>query len=273
MNVRTLKERLEERLKNGAWDYRWNEEKDRFELWIEGQDKPFEISVPNLLNRIQGNGPSVDDVIQELFEQIEIVRASMQKRKGLNLRNLEQSIYPVMRSASFPTEANGKKLITDDHTAESRIYYAVDLGKSYALIDEQQVNLAGWSAHELRERALFNLRRLPNDAKKDSVAGNDYFFISTTDGYAASRVLNQALLQEYRAKVKGRFCVAIPHQDVLILADIRNPTGYDILGQMCFQFFANGLMPITALPFEYREEKLEPIFILARRKPMDHTRK
>nr|WP_307190242.1 DUF1444 family protein [Geomicrobium sp. JCM 19039] len=37
--------------------------------------------------------------------------------------------------------------------------------------------------------------------------------------------------------------------------------------QMTFQFFNDGRVPVTALPFAYRDGVLEPIFILARKKP------
>ncbi len=63
--------------------------------------------------------------------------------------------------------------------------------------------------------------------------------------------------------------VAVPHQDVLIIADIRNKTGYDILAQMTMSFFTKGLVPITALSFIYEDGKLEPIFILGKNQRVD----
>jgi uncharacterized protein YtpQ (UPF0354 family) len=53
---------------------------------------------------------------------------------------------------------------------------------------------------------------------------------------------------------------------VLIIADIRNNTGYDVLAQMAMSFFANGRVPITALSFLYENGELEPIFILGKNK-------
>lgn len=58
--------------------------------------------------------------------------------------------------------------------------------------------------------------------------------------------------------------VSVPHQDVLIIGDIRNETGYDVLAQLTMSFFTNGRVPITALSFIYENKKLEPIFILAK---------
>ena len=57
--------------------------------------------------------------------------------------------------------------------------------------------------------------------------------------------------------------VGVPHQDVLILADIRNKTGYDVMAHLTMEFFTKGLVPIT-LSFGYDNGHLEPIFILGK---------
>jgi uncharacterized protein YtpQ (UPF0354 family) len=54
---------------------------------------------------------------------------------------------------------------------------------------------------------------------------------------------------------------------VLIIVDVRNNTGYDILAQLTMSFFASGTVPITALSFLYENNKLEPVFILGKNKP------
>src|SRR5690625_6348271 len=73
-------------------------------------------------------------------------------------------------------------------------------------------------------------------------------------------------------KCEGDLALAVPHQDVLILADITNDSGYDILAQMTMKFFAEGRIPITSLAFIYENKKLEPIFIMAKNKRSEeHT--
>jgi len=181
---------------------------------------------------------------------------------------MERQIYPVIRSTSFPTETNGgKKLLTKDHTAETRIFYALDLGKSYRLIDEETVEKEDWTKEQVHESALFNLRSLKFDYKSDRVQDNEFYFIATQDGYDASRILNETFLEDMKQKAEGDLAVAVPHQDVLILADIKNDTGYDVLAQMTMKFFAEGRIPITSLSFIYEDRHLEPIFIMARNKP------
>src|SRR5699024_2067893 len=126
----------------------------------------------------------------------------------------------------------------------------------------------GKTFKEIEETAMFNIRSLPYEFKKDLVANNVFYFFHSDDGYDASRILNESLLKEMARKAEGELAVATPHQDVLIFADIRNETGYDVLAQMVFQFFSEGRVPITALPFMYKDDgELEPIFILAQRKP------
>lgn len=143
----------------------------------------------------------------------------------------------------------------------------MDLGKSYRLIDEEIIQKEGWSEKRIHENALFNLRSLKTEYKADQVQDNEFYFIATQDGYDASRILNEAFLDEMKQKIQGDMAVAVPHQDVLIITDIKNDIGYDILAQMTMKFFAEGRIPVTSLPFIYEEKKLEPIFILARNKP------
>lgn len=58
--------------------------------------------------------------------------------------------------------------------------------------------------------------------------------------------------------------VAVPHQDVLVIADIRNKTGYDVMAHLTMEFFTKGLVPITSLSFGYEKGHFEPIFILGK---------
>lgn len=113
--------------------------------------------------------------------------------------------------------------------------------------------------------ATFNVRSLPQPFKEDEVAGNRFYFLSANDGYDASRILDQSLVQRMEQKAVGQLVAAIPHQDALIFADIENDTGYDVLGQMALQFFGGGRIPVTALPFIVENGQLEPVFIMAQK--------
>ena len=70
------------------------------------------------------------------------------------------------------------------------------------------------------------------------MAENTFYFLNKNDGYDASRILNDAFLKEMSQKVKGTMAVAVPHQDVLIIADIENDTGYDVIAQMTMSFYS-----------------------------------
>ena len=164
----------------------------------------------------------------------------------------------------FRRTSNGHRFVMKDHTAETRIYYALDLGTTYRLIDESMLETMGLTETELMESALFRVRSLPTAMKKDEVAGNIYYFINNNDGYDASRILNSSFLKEMEAKIEGHMTVSVPHQDVLIIGDIRNDTGYDVLAQMTMHFFTTGTVPVTSLSFIYEDGKLEPIFIMAK---------
>lgn len=258
-----MKRLLEDRLKNP--DYRIIYKRDDDAVRIEWRESKqgMSVALPNLIAKYNERGETaVEEIVEHVNEALAIMN------EAHYLQGMEKQIFPVLRSPSFPTETKaGKKLVYRDHTAETRVFYALDLGKSYRLIDEELLKEEGWSASRLEEIASFNVRSLSKEMKRDQVAGNDFYFLATQDGYDASRILNEAFLEEMSANAKGELTIAVPHQDVLIFGDIQNKSGYDILAQMTMKFFAEGRIPITSLPFVYEDKKLEPVFILAKNRP------
>ncbi|MCE4956373.1 DUF1444 family protein [Macrococcoides caseolyticum] len=178
--------------------------------------------------------------------------------------NKSAKILPVLRSTSFPKEQNDIPFIISEHTAETNIYYALDLGNTYRLIDTEVLKELNIDAAHMKEQALFNMQGLKTTYKTDVVNGNTYYFFNAGDGYDASRILNKSLLKDFESRITGDMLVATPHADVLIIADIQNETGYDVLAQMTMSFFASGLVPITSLSFQYKDNQLTPVFILGK---------
>ena len=258
-----LKKILEERLADDNLNTSFNRDQDTFRVEWKDSKQGINITLPNMVVKYNQRGEvAIDELEEHVKEALRIMNEEQQ------LTGMEKSIFPVMRSPSFPTETKaGAKLVYKDHTAETRVFYALDLGKSYRLIDKELLEQEGWTKERLDEIAAFNVRSLSNDYKHDRVADNDFYFVATQDGYDASRIMNDAFLEEMKANAKGDLTVAVPHQDVLIFADIQNKMGYDILAQMTMKFFAEGRIPITSLPFIYEDKKLEPIFILAKNRP------
>lgn len=262
MTTIKMKQILEERLKHAGYRTSYNRDKDTLRIEWKETKQGVTVTLPSIVAKYNQSG---DEAITDIVEHIQESMRIMNEEHKLD--GMEKYIFPVIRSTSFPLETKaGKKLIYKEHTAETRVFYAIDLGKSYRLVDEKMLENVGWSLEHVDEIATFNIRSLPYDYKQDTVADNDFYFIATQDGYDASRILNDAFLAEMNEKAVGELALAVPHQDVLILADIRNKTGYDILAQMTMKFFAEGRIPITSLAFVYENKGLTPIFILAKNK-------
>lgn len=268
MTTIKMKEILDERLADKKYETSYNRDKDTFRIEWADTKRGITIRLPNVVAKYNERGDeAIDELVDHINESLRIMNETHE------LTGKEKHVYPVIRATSFPLEMKtGDKLVYKDHTAETRIFYALDLGKSYRLIDETMLKKEGWTTDRLDEIATFNIRSLTNEYKKDTVAGNDFYFIATQDGYDASRILNESFLEEMKANAKGELAISVPHQDVLILADVQNQTGYDILAQMTMKFFAEGRIPITSLSLTYEDKKLTPIFILAKNKPK-HERK
>src|SRR5699024_10379731 len=258
-----MKKILQDRLSNENFKTSYNRDKDTFRIEWKDTRQGMTITLPNVVSKYNERGEAaIDDLEEHVTEALRIMHEEH------HLSGKEKQIFPVIRSTSFPTETKaGKTLVSKEHTAETRILYALDLGKAYQLIDESMLEEEGWTQERIDEIATFNVRSLDNAYKQDTVAGNDFYFVATQDGYDASRILNEAFLEEMLINAKGELAVAVPHQDVLIFADIQNKTGYDILAQMTMKFFAEGRIPITSLSFIYEHKTLEPIFILAKNRP------
>lgn len=260
MTSSKMKDILKEKLNNEKYSFRFNRKEDKLRIEWEDTKEGLTMTLPNLVAKYNERGEvAIEDVVEHINEALRMMKEKVQ------LTGMEKYIYPVIRSTSFPKKTkSGIKLVHKEHTAETRIFYALDEGKSYRLIDEGLIAEAGWTKKHVDEVALFNARSLPTEYKLDRVADNDFYFIATQDGYDATRILNEAFLEEMKANIKGDMTVATPHQDVLIIADIQNKVGYDILAQIAMKYFAEGRIPITSLPFIYEDKKLEPIFILAK---------
>lgn len=264
MNVNKMRRELESRLQKPGRSVIYDREKESLRIENDETGKGIDVALANVVAKWHTiKEAAIDEVIYYVEEALDVMG------KSQSVVGSEKKIYPVIRSTSFPTESeDGEVFMTDDHTAETRIYYALDLGNTYRLIDETWVEKEELDPQDIREMARFNVRSLPTTMKEDTVVDNVFYFLNSNDGYDASRILNDKFLQDKAASIKGEMVVAVPHQDVLIIADVRNETGYDIMAQMTMNFFASGHVPITALSFIYEEGKLEPIFILGKnRKP------
>ncbi|AQX56389.1 DUF1444 domain-containing protein [Priestia flexa] len=255
-----MKKLVQDRLKDENLRFQFDQKNDTLRIEHSETKKGLTVSLPGLIAKWEEKkDAAVDEMIYYIREAVRVMNDEQQ------LGSKEKKVLPVIRSTSFPTKTNEDvPLVYDDHTAETRVYYALDLGNTYRLIDEKLLQKEKLDVTSIREMAKFNLRSLPITYKKDTVAGNDFYFVNANDGYDASRILNESFLQEFQDKVKGTLTIAVPHQDVLILADVQNETGYDILAQMNMSFFASGRVPITALSFLYENGRLEPIFILGK---------
>ncbi|MCP8617153.1 DUF1444 domain-containing protein [Salirhabdus salicampi] len=262
-----MKRLLESRLQNEQWKTVFNKDKDTLRIEWKDTKMGIDISLPGIIAKWEERKEkAVDEIVDYIAEALHVMHDEQ------NLSGKEKQILPVIRSTSFPIETkNEKELIYSEHTAETRIFYALDLGKSYRLIDKKMLEQEQWTEERIKEVAKFNIRSLSTPIKKDEVAGNTFYFIATKDGYDASRILNESLLEEMEEKTEGELAIAVPHQDVCIFVDVKNPTGYDILAQMTMQFFAEGRVPITSLAFLYEEKQLNPIFIMAKNRKKEEN--
>lgn len=258
---RRVIELLESQLPEG-----WESKPDQQHILLVGRegDKPVEklVSLEKLYERVERYP---EQRREALYSFVTHVVANI---KGLidnrDLTNQEMNVYPVLRHLSFATNHPGnQKMVIREHTSESIIVYALDRGEGYLLINHVMLQDVGWTEDQLHEYALENLRRLPISVRTQEVAGNPIHFVHPKDGYAASRVLLTELLDQYDREKKGEALgVAIPHQDVLIIVDIQDDTGMQLLSRLTYDFASKGDIPISPFPFLYKNQTLESYIVV-----------
>jgi len=252
---------LKQRLNEEKFNFDFDKKHDKLRLNHKKTGKGMELSLPGILAKYN---EKQEAAVEEVVYTIEQTFQAMEQEKEQGFQASTQ-IYPVIRSTSYPKASKeGHAFITTEHTAETRIFYALDLGKTYRFLDESMLEVLQLTEEQIREMARFSVKTLPTVYKKDEVAGNIFYFVNANDGYDASRILNESFLKEMSTQIEGDMTLSVPHQDVLIIGDIRNETGYDVLAQMTMHFFTVGTVPITSLSFIYEDGELEPIFILAK---------
>ncbi|WP_426462554.1 DUF1444 domain-containing protein [Staphylococcus equorum] len=260
MNVFQMRDKLKDRLSKPEVKFTFNREDETLRISRVDNGKGVTVKIATIVAKYKEQKENiVDEIVYYVEEAIE-----QMKGEGLSEVNSAQ-IMPVLRSPSFDKKnKDGNPFVIEEHTAETNIYYVVDLGKSYRLMDEKMLESMKLSKQQLKEMALFNVRKLDNKYTTDEVKGNIFYFINSNDGYDASRILNTTFLNEIQDQCEGEMLVAVPHQDVLIIADIRNKTGYDVMAHLTMEFFTKGLVPITSLSLGYDKGHFEPIFILGK---------
>lgn len=260
MNVFQMRDKLKARLNHLDVDFKFDREEETLRIYRTDNYKGVTIKLNAIVAKYE---EQKDKIIDEIVYYVEEAIAQMGDHSLEKMEDLK--IMPVVRATSFDKKTKeGHSFIYSEHTAETNIYYALDLGKSYRLIDESMLKTVNMTEQQIKEMSLFNVRKLKNKYSTDEVKGNIFYFINSNDGYDASRILNTSFLNEVQEQCEGEMLVAVPHQDVLIIADIRNKTGYDVMAHLTMEFFTKGLVPITSLSFGYDKGHLEPIFILGK---------
>lgn len=260
MNVFQMRDKLKARLNHLNVDFKFDREEETLRIYRTDNHKGVTIKLNAIVAKYE---EKKDKIIDEIVYYVEEAIAQMGDHSLEKMEDIK--IMPVVRATSFDKKTKeGHSFIYSEHTAETNIYYALDLGKSYRLIDESMLKTLNMTEQQIKEMSLFNVRKLKNKYSTDEVKGNIFYFINSNDGYDASRILNTSFLNEVQEQCEGEMLVAVPHQDVLIIADIRNKTGYDVMAHLTMEFFTKGLVPITSLSFGYDKGHLEPIFILGK---------
>ena len=265
--------RIRESLKRRAWEMLSRELPSGWECMMEGEglvlchkegerDIRKHIPLEALYARVEQypeqRKEALFTVVQRILASVHGYMADRQ------LKGRESAIYPVLRHHSFIRHAGEESTyVSQPHTSETVIVYALDQQHGYTVIEMSMLEEAGWNAEQLHTYAMDNLRMLETPVRTQQVGEHFIHFINPADGYAASRILLDDLLHQYEAGKRGQMLgVAIPHQDVLILGDLADDQGAQLLARLTYDFASKGPVPITPIPFLYENGELVSYLVI-----------
>ncbi|AME08842.1 MULTISPECIES: DUF1444 family protein [Gemella] len=221
------------------------------------------VDIDNFVKRLNNDKTKISDKkFEEFLYHLEQNFISQNKitQNELVKEDSFKKIYPVIRSTGFNKD-NKVDLIKFSHTNETAIYLAYDFDTGYKLLDKDILKQLNTNKKTLLEIAESNLEKLPLKFNTDIVAGNTFYFLNAKDGYDGARILDKKVLNYFYDKIGGEYYLGLPHQDVLVIADIKNKKGLEILQKMMIHFFTEGLVPITTITFKYDGSNIESLFI------------
>src|SRR5699024_5056753 len=116
-----MKRMLDERLNDKDYRTSYNRDKDTWRIEWKDSKQGMSIAVPSIIAKYNERGEAaLDENEENIREALRIMN------KEYELKGMEKSIYPVIRSTSFPTETKKEvPLVTKEHTAETRVFYAL----------------------------------------------------------------------------------------------------------------------------------------------------
>lgn len=238
-------------------------EKESSVFILEYENRRAKIDIDSFVRKLGDKKTSESDKKIEEFVYYIVGNFNAQKKLSIDditENELLENIFPVVRASSFNKD-NEKNLVSFDHTNETKIYLAYNFKDGYKLLDGSFLSRFSKTEEEFLGFAKDNLEKLPLKYNVDEVAGNKFYFLNAKDGYDGARIIDKNVLNYFYDKIGDSFYVGLPHQDTLIIADVQNKQGLEILQKMMVHFFTEGLVPITTITFKYDGKELESYFI------------
>jgi|GEM_PF-71417 len=198
---------------------------------LEYKNNKAKIDIDSFVKKLGNKKNSLSDKKIDEFIYYIVSNFEAQEKistSNLNKEDLLEHVFPVVRSTSFNKD-NTQNLIKLNHTNETDIYLVYDFGNGYKFLDRKVTEQLLISDKELFDFAKGNLEKLSLKYNKDSVQGNDFYFLNAKDGYDGARILDEKVLNYFYEKIGSDFYVGLPHQDTLIIADVKNKKGLEIL--------------------------------------------
>ena len=143
-----------------------------------------------------------------------------------------ESLLPLLQQRQWLQQSNERgmlPLVTRPFTANILVSYVFDLPHYRAYVNMETMarmtQSSGASFDAVHDYALANLRRRTSAQtyQMHGIGDKTMVFCETDDGFAATRILLQELLETWHGRIPGAMLLAIPNRDLLLAFSDRHP--------------------------------------------------
>lgn len=226
-------------------------------LRVRGQETA--VMLDRAYERYRGNPNSVNTVVAEFIQSV-LTGEERAPAESEEFTQLAANLYPLVVSAQewMQKREAGLRLVVRPLIQDLGVALIIDEGAEIRYVELDAIPRWGIDPQAAYERANNNLENASRNARVSEIGqGVEKLLIDRTlDGFAATRILLPARLDDWAQRVEGELVLGVPQRDFLIGFSRRHPA-IDALSEQVSYDARTHDHPLIPNLLIYRNRRLE----------------
>jgi uncharacterized protein YtpQ (UPF0354 family) len=231
------------------------------EITAKRNDNGYSMFLDNAYNEYKRQPEAINSIIHRYIASAGDL---LKRAEGGVQRN---KIIPVIKDAGYIEDiratmaknvsgAKGPEMVYTVYNDKLIILYAQDNENSIEYLNEDNFKKSGIPKDSLLPIGLRNLDAALPEIQRNGA--NGLYMITAGGNYEASLILMKSLWDDTLLQVDGKFVIALPNRDMLLVTGSNNKEGIQKLKQMAAQMYKTGSYHLTPDLFTWTGSRFEP---------------